>query len=124
MKSYYKKMSDKKWELAKTMKENWDSYQDIAKCLGCSKQLIAKKLCGIYTESYRRSDYSKCIYPNLKKYLYENRFSYNRFANFAGISSQALYNCLTGYADPSKSTIDRILSATNLSYEEAFKTEK
>lgn len=65
----------------------------------------------------------KCVYPAISDYLKCNRISAYQFASRTGITYATLYNTLTGRTNPNKRVIDKILSETGLTYEEAFRTD-
>lgn len=103
------------------------SLQEIADHFGCSKQCISDvifktsdELCGIRA---KRKTTCKCVYPNIAKWMEENRASY---ADIAGGRSneQTFRRFLTNRGvSTSKNVVDRILQVTGLTYEEAFATE-
>lgn len=65
----------------------------------------------------------KCVYPAISDYLKCNRISAYQFASRTGIAYATLCNTLTGRTNPNKRVIDKILSETGLTYEEAFRTD-
>lgn len=101
------------------MRLEGNTIQEIANRFGVSKQYISKEL---RTERIRSNEkiVNACIYPNIRKFLVQERLTCRGFSNEFGLSYATLYNTLTGKAEPRKKTIDRILECTGLTYEEAF----
>lgn len=125
--SKYKKMSDEKWLKARKMRENGSGFKEIAQEFGVSAQLVSRTLAGVGDRACTRSkvtNLEKCIYPKIQKFMYENRFSYNRLANSCGIDHVSMYRHLTMENGIPKSSIDAILRVTGMTYEEAFKTKE
>ena len=88
----------------------------IADEYGVSQALIQKRCGGPY-RGYRKSE---IVYKGIENYLNEHELSTRSFADFVDMNYAALYYILTGKHEPSKKSIDRILKATGLTYEEAF----
>ena len=101
------------------MRLEGNTIQEIANHFGVSKQYISEEL---RTERIRSNEkiVNACIYPNIRKFLMQERLTCRGFSNKFGISYATLYNTLTGKVEPQKKTIDRILKCTGLTYEEAF----
>ena len=78
---------------------------------------LIQKRCGGPYRGYRNTEIK---YKGIEKYLNEHELSTRRFADFVDMNYVALYYILTGKHEPSKKSIDRILKATGLTYEEAF----
>lgn len=70
-----------------------------------------------------RASTIKCVYPAISDYLKCNRISAYQFASRTGITYATLCNTLTGRTNPNKCVINKILSETGLTYEEAFRTD-
>lgn len=62
-----------------------------------------------------------CVYPAIGKWFSEHGASLHGFAKEYGVCLTTINNVLTGKTDPSKKTIDKILTATGMTYEEAFR---
>ena len=60
-------------------------------------------------------------YPVIESYMIKHNFSLREFARRCGIPSSTMCRLLKGDTEPPKSTIDKILSVTGLSYEECFR---
>ena len=106
------------------MRLNGSSLQEIADQFGVSKQLIAQFLPYSRHVTCHPHNLEACIFPEIRNFLETERMTYNRFAVLCGMGTQNIYNALTGKANPSKSTIDRILEVTGLPYEVAFRQEE
>ena len=65
----------------------------------------------------------KVIYPNIYKWIEDHGMTYLDFAAYCDLADNAVGHLLYGFTDPKKITIDKILDATGMTYEEAFKTE-
>lgn len=62
-------------------------------------------------------------YPVIETYMIKHDLSLRKFANRCGVPSSTMCRMLKGDTEPSKSTIDKILLETGLSYEECFNEE-
>lgn len=60
-------------------------------------------------------------YPAIEKYMKDHNSSLREFARRCGIPSSTMCRLLKGDTEPYKSTIDKILAETGLSYEECFR---
>lgn len=65
----------------------------------------------------------KVIYPNLLKWIDNNGMTALDFSAYIDIQMSSLLHIIYGFSVPRKDTIDKILEATGMTYEEAFKTE-
>lgn len=63
-------------------------------------------------------------YPNIRKWMIENRVSERRFANMTGICQSTISFILNGKKRPSMASINKVLKATGMTFEEAFATEE
>ena len=63
-------------------------------------------------------------YPSIKKYMTDHNLSLQEFVRRCDVPSSTRCRLLKGDTEPSKSTIDKILTVTGLSYEECFREEK
>lgn len=59
-------------------------------------------------------------YPSIEKYMADHNLSLREFARRCDMSSSTMCRLLNGDTELSKSTIDKILTVTGLSYEECF----
>lgn len=90
----------------------------IAEKYGVSYQCIQQLFPGI-RKDYREK-YKSCIYPNIVKFLIKNSMSINELAKRCNLSYVGLHDFLNG---GKKKTVDKILKATGMTYEEAFAEE-
>ena len=88
----------------------------LAEEYGVSPMTIQKRI-GSHYKGYRKSEIR---YKNIENWIYENELSTKKLADKAGLTPVALYYILIGKNNPNKKSIDRILKATGLTYEEAF----
>lgn len=105
------------------MRLNGMSFQEIADHFGVSKQCIAQLLpCS--GRSYQRNRVpERCVYVGIREYMIRERMTYARLAALCGLGAATVQGTLTGKNSPVKKTIDAILEATGLSYEEAFRRD-
>lgn len=64
------------------------------------------------------------IYPNLGRWMVENKIGLDRFSRMLEMSYPALRKLLDGKSSPRLETIQKILKITKLPFEEAFATEE
>lgn len=64
---------------------------------------------------------SLAVYPNIIKFLLDNKFSYLDAARKSGIAPSTFSHVINGDSPPSHKTIEKILKFTNMPYEVAFK---
>ena len=62
-------------------------------------------------------------YPVIEKYMIDHNLSLREFARRCGVPSSAMCRLLNGKTEPVKSTIDKILMETGLSYEICFRED-
>lgn len=93
--------------------------QECADKFGVSKECIINTIpnVGRGKQTYGES----CVYPGLKKWMAENKCTSKELASRCAMTASHMSNILTNKRGIKKLTIDRILDATGLSYEEAFK---
>lgn len=101
------------------------TYRKIAEQFGCSYQYVAQ-VCG------RKCDYrfstikDTCIYPNLRKWMNDNRISRAEFVRRMGLMPETCNisrfgNVLLGKHYPRKPYIDLMIKVTGMPYEVLFK---
>lgn len=105
------------------MRSNGSTLQQIADKFGVSRQYI-HTLIPRFNQQTRKPDYSVWIYPAIAEYCEFNKLGMPDIENEFGITYNSFYSIMTGRYCPSKTTIDKILKATCLTYEEAFKTKE
>lgn len=119
----------KKYELYRKERQSGLTYQEIADKYGVSKQNVAQA-CHKYNPSYFHVwNSSNCIYPNVRKWLNENKITMTELIRRLGLELNAktyvvLRNYLCGRTYPSKQKIDKLLSLTSLTYEQFFETDE
>lgn len=103
---------------------------EIAKELGVSRQRINQMVAG-YTKSHFNSTAVRRIqYVGLRNWMIQNKVSVSELIRRTGnvmshpVSHERLMGKLTGQDELRKSTIDRILLVTGLTYEECFQNIK
>lgn len=116
------KMADK--EQMKAMREQGLKYREIAEACGVSKQYVAT-VCGKYSPAHFVPIGEECIYPNLRKWMNENKVTRVEFLRRMGYTphNQNYYQfnrCIWGQKYPRKNYIDKMLQVTGLTYEELF----
>lgn len=97
------------------------SLQGIADHFGVSKQYIHQLLPGARRSNKKK--YESYIYPNIVKFLRENNVSAKHLAELCDITNSGINHFLSGKSGGSKTTIDKILAVTGMTYEEAFAKE-
>ncbi len=60
------------------------------------------------------------LYPNLVEWMDVTGTTYEAVYRLSGIANGTFYNIIYGLVDPRKSTVDRVLEMTGMTYEEAF----
>lgn len=104
---------------AYTMLLDGNTYEAVARHFGVSKQRINQMF--PHALAVKRMDGTKCVYPAIFEFMAANGMTCLALAKKAGVSSPTLYSALSGERGPSKRTIDKILAATGLTYEAAFR---
>lgn len=100
------------------------TYRQIAEKYGVSYQCVAMS-CGRNGGSFRPYDPKQVVYPNLRKWLNDNKITKREFVHrMDNIPSSEAMRRLTGWFDgtfnPNKVTIDKALEITGMSYEVLF----
>lgn len=114
-----------KADLYRSERDKGLSYTEIARKYGVSKQAVAQA-CGKLTPGHFNPYTEKeVVYPNLRRWLNENRVCRAEFGRrmghgFAGTGTTMISAWFRGGNTPQKSTIDKILKVTGLTYEELF----
>lgn len=60
-------------------------------------------------------------YPTLEIYMLKHEISLRQFADRCGIPPSTMCRLLNGQTDPTKTTIDKILIETGMTYEQCFR---
>lgn len=104
------------------------TYTEIGAKYGVSYQAVAQ-VCGkIAPSHFKPYTAEEVVYPNLRRWLNENKIARSEFARRLGNIPSSNY---TGYISewfrgrkyPIKTTIDKIIAVTGLSYEKLFEEE-
>ena len=109
------------------LREQGLKYREIAEKFGCSKQYVAV-VCGKCDPAHFVYIGKECVYPNLRKWMNENKVSRNEFVRRMGYapsgrSADSFRAYIRGDAQPRKPYIDKMLEVTGLTYETLFYTE-
>lgn len=67
-----------------------------------------------------RGKYAACIYPGINAWLRSHDTSLMALGNSIKLAYPNIYHIMAGQVSPTKRTIDKILQATGMTYEEAF----
>ena len=93
------------------------SIKEIAYEFGCCVATASR-----HTPIYPNTRGVPLLYPALDRWIWKHHLSITAFAVRVGVSVSSMHNYLTGRVTMSKPVIDKILAATGLTYEEAFRT--
>lgn len=104
------------------------TYEKIADEFGISKQRVYQ-IIGKPDKRIICIKKSQCIYPELRKWLIENNMSINAltrkiYGSVEPNNRQTISRLLKGSNLPTKRTVDKVLKATGLTYEQAFYREE
>lgn len=102
-------------------------HKEIAEKFGCSRQYVAM-VCGKCDPYHHVYIGEECVYPNLRKWMNENKVSRKEFVRRMGYSPggrnlESFRLCIRGDAQPRKPYIDKMLEVTGMTYETMFCTE-
>lgn len=120
-------MATKQEKLA--LREQGMTYRQIADHFGISYQAVAQALAEYNPKHFKRVSESGCIYPNLRKWLNDNKVGKSELVRRCGYANvyrnkNRFDYYLTGRNEPPKRVIDKILMVTGLTYEQAFSAEE
>lgn len=101
------------------------TYRTIAEKYGVSYQSVAQACGKGNPHLFRYHTAKSVIYPNLRKWLNDNKISKQELLRRAGLevlseNDKRLSDILSGRTEPRKTTIDRLIKATGMSYEKLF----
>lgn len=104
------------------------TYAQIAKEYGVCYQTVWNACKGMQSGRFRAWTKERCIYPNLRKWLNDNRVSLDAFVVRMGCinSGQAaarFSDYLRGRCNPTKKVIDGMLRVTGLTYEQMWERD-
>ena len=104
-----------------TMRLNGYTLEEIGDHFGVTREAIRGMFFRTTTESgIARKRY---VYPNIAKWMIENRINQSFLAKRLGVTRPAVSAWLTGKNDPSYRFISLVLKETGMTFEEAFKRE-
>ena len=115
-------------QLIKADREAGMTYSEIARKHGVSEQYAAQ-VCGKSCPGrFHVIKKESCIYPNLRKWMNENRCSRYELVRRMGYealpgNSARLSEYMAGNNQPRKPYIDKLLKATGMTYEVLFAME-
>lgn len=103
-------------------------YKEIAEKIGVSSQYVSM-VCGKCDPAYFQYVDESCIYPNLRKWMNDNKITRREFLRRMGLmpytgNYERFGSYLRGTNYPRKQYIDKMLKVTGMTYETMFYTEK
>ena len=103
------------------------TYEEISAKFGLSKQRVYQIIGGNKKRTVSVKEH-QCIYPRLRKWLNENNMCVNSltrkiYGSVEPRNRQIIARLLEG-GDSRKSTVEKVLNATGLTYEQAFYREE
>ena len=109
-------------------REKGMTYKEIAEKHGVSHQAVSQLCRQRSVGHFKPYTEEEVVYPHLRKWLNENKVARNEFARRLGIgpspgNSNRISAWFRGTCYPNKSSIDKILAATGLTYEKLFERE-
>ena len=113
-----------KKEQMKLLRDQGLKHREIAEIFGVSRQYVAD-VCGKCDPAYFTPVGSECVYPNLRKWMNENKVSRREFLKRMGLTPHTsnhvrFSNCIRGEYQPYKPYIDKMLKVTGMTYEMLF----
>lgn len=109
-------------------RERGMTYHQIAEKHGVSRQAVAQA-CSKYSPGhFRPYTAEQVVYPNLRRWLNENKVSRSEFVRRMGLLPEGsnldhVRNWFSGRYYPIKRVIDSMLEVTGLTYEELWEVE-
>lgn len=102
------------------MRLEGSTLQSIADTFGVSKERIRQILPGKGRSWTEDAVLSKCAYPVIAQWLFDNRLNYSEFGGLIGCSQATVSRWMNGVHNLNKPAIDKILEVTGMTYEQAF----
>ena len=102
------------------MRREGATLQSIADTFGVSKEWIRQILPGEGKSWSNDAVLSRCAYPAIARWLFDNRLTYSEFGGLIGFSQATISRWMNGVNKLNKPAIDKILEVTSLTYEQAF----
>ena len=114
---------DKKQQM-RLLREQGLKHREIAEVFGVSRQYVAD-VCGKCDPAHFIPIGEDCIYPNLRKWMNENKIPRKEFVKRMGLTHNSsnierLGKCIRGEYQPPKPYIDKMLEVTGMTYETLF----
>ncbi len=117
-----RKMNNRDRAEAYFMRLEGSTYQEIADKFGVTKQHVQHILTGVCERSPRRG-LDTVVFPSIRNYMEEKELTFAALSRLCGLRVGTIINGLCGITDMTKKTIDVILDATGMTYEQAFYKE-
>lgn len=117
-----------KRDLYRAERDKGKTYREIAEMYGVTYQAVCNA-CGKQNyDRFRAWTKDRCIYPNLRNWLNENRVSAKEFLRRMDLTSGgntelAFRTYFKGENYPKKQTIDKMLAVTGLTYEQMWEAD-
>lgn len=109
--------------LAYSMRLDGCSFREIAEKLGVTKQAVQQAIPSIEKRAIK--EIPDCVYPNIYAWMKKRMVSVKDFSTLCNVAYVTIRRTLSGETTLNKTTIDKILEVTEMTYEEAFrKAEK
>lgn len=105
--------------------ENGVRHSEIARIVGVSRRRVSQ-ICGKYAPGHFHTITEKeCVYPNWRKWMNDNKIGRAEMIRRMGHEPHPEYhsrlcNWMRGNCYPLKQSIDLLLEATGLTYEQLF----
>lgn len=122
-------MNERKQKMIE-MRNAGATHEQIGNAFGITKQRVSQIIGQYWVGSFRGITCEDCIYPNLRRWMNENRISKSElcrrmYGDVGPENHHRISLILSGKkTNFFKSVIDRLIEATGLSYEELFSEEE
>lgn len=122
-------MAHTKTEFYRDERAKGKTYTQIAQECGVSPQAVSRACADLGDGRFRAWTAQRCIYPNLRSWLNDNRVSLTAFIGrmglaASGVTTSRFSDYFRGRCFPGKKTIDKMLKVTGLTYEQLWEVEK
>ena len=104
-----------KSEIYRAERDTGKTYRQIAELYGVSYQNVQQACV------WKPAEYGSCIYPQIKKWMNDNRVKLPEMAERMCVPDHSLRKALNGSASLKKEYIDALIALTGIAYEELFK---
>jgi hypothetical protein len=104
------------------------TYKQIGEKHGVSYQYVCQVCAKRFPQRFRFITAEGCIYPNLRRWMNDEKCSRNELLRRMGFTPLAVNSCklseiMSGECYPRKPYIDKLLQATGMTYEKLFALE-